>query len=163
MTQSFTRAIGPPPGPCNYTCESLSHPWSSAGFFLAVFISRIKDKKLNDIKLLFDRASMRPPKYRPKPQDSSWRQRPTPRSAARWTRGGCRGSSCWPQGPRGGCTRRWWCWPPAWGGAIRFTKILSDFCSRCLIHIILHLKRPGKSIRSKKWKLSGRKEGHFVY
>ena len=48
------------------------------------------------------------------------------------------------------------------GRANRFSKILPDFCSRCLIHLILHLKRPERSIRSKRWKLSGRKEGHFI-
>ena len=38
---------------------------------------------------------------------------------------------------------------PVRGRAIRFSKILSDFCSRCLNHLILHLKRPGRNIRSK--------------
>ena len=33
------------------------------------------------------------------------------------------------------------------GRAIRFSKILSDFCSRGLNHLILYLKRHGKSIR----------------
>ena len=32
--------------------------------------------------------------------------------------------------------------------AIRFSKILSDFCSRGLKHLLLHLKRPGRNIRS---------------
>ena len=40
-----------------------------------------------------------------------------------------------PQGKRGG------------GGAFRFSKIFADFCSRGLSHLILRLKRPGRSIR----------------
>ena len=34
--------------------------------------------------------------------------------------------------------------------AIRFSKIFSYFCLQCLIHLVLHLKRPGRGIRSKK-------------
>ena len=46
------------------------------------------------------------------------------------------------------------CWPhiyhPPLPRAIRFSKIFSDFCSRGLNHLILYLKRLGRTIRSKK-------------
>ena len=39
-------------------------------------------------------------------------------------------------------------WRGGRGRAIQFSKILSDFCSRGLNHLLLHLKGPGRSIRA---------------
>ena len=46
--------------------------------------------------------------------------------------------------------------------AVGFFKILSDFCSRCRIHLILHLKRPREKYQIPKLKNVWTQNGLFI-
>ena len=142
---------------CTLVCVCVCWTWSIYKFSLFDF--DVQHRDMNAVRSWATEIAIKDGSLPPPPPTPPPRLLTTPPRGATFARdmAGCNFGAVWilHTGSRDsaeGAPRR----------AIRFSKILSDFCSRCLIHRILHLKRPGKSIRSEKWKLSGRKSGHFI-